>query len=318
MATTISREERLSVIENLLLQRDDGIRAVELANACDVDRRTIYRDIARLQANGIPIYHNRGRFHISREYYLASVQLSLNETIALYSALRIMSQIVSQQNPHGVSALNKLSSALPETLSEHINVVARVMREAPIDRLYVTVLETLTRAWVERRQVHVWHKKEKTPLTLAPYFLEATAAGTIYVIGMSITQGQLRAIHLGQILRAELTTITYPQNPLFDPKHFLADATHRVNDPLTKSVNVVLALPPGEARLILNKGVHNIVKHEEHADGRIYLHIKTHDWRDLLPWVRTLGHQVEVIEPLSLRSTIIAELTQTLAHYKDG
>ncbi|MEM6530429.1 MAG: HTH domain-containing protein, partial [Chloroflexota bacterium] len=100
MQSQVNRDDRHSLIENILFHSPDGVRAVELAERCGVDRRTIYRDLSRLRKNGIPIYQKQGRFFVSREYYHAPVQLTLNETVALFTAVRVLSQVANQHNPH--------------------------------------------------------------------------------------------------------------------------------------------------------------------------------------------------------------------------
>ena len=54
-ARLINRGERLTAIERLLFRSGKGLRAVEIAESCGVDRRTIYRDLETLQKLGIPV-----------------------------------------------------------------------------------------------------------------------------------------------------------------------------------------------------------------------------------------------------------------------
>ena len=86
-----------------------GLRAVELAEACGVDRRTVYRDLSLLNEVGVPIFQKDGRFCLEREQYLATIRLSFDETVALLLAAAMS----RQENPHLTSAMAKLSQALP-------------------------------------------------------------------------------------------------------------------------------------------------------------------------------------------------------------
>ncbi|MEL6272676.1 MAG: HTH domain-containing protein, partial [Chloroflexota bacterium] len=156
MQSHVNRDERHSLIENILFHSPEGVRAVELAERCGVDRRTIYRDMARLRKNGLPLYQKQGRFFVSREYYHAPVQLTLNETVALFTAVRVLSQVADQHNPHVISALNKLSEGLPEPMAAHVGTVGQMLRHHSVDRLFVRVTETIIHAWGERRWVRIW------------------------------------------------------------------------------------------------------------------------------------------------------------------
>ena len=72
----VNRTERLAEIEQMLFRSVDGLRAVEIAEACGVDRRTIYRDLSLLTDIGVPIAQTNGRFFIKYEHYLAKCNLA--------------------------------------------------------------------------------------------------------------------------------------------------------------------------------------------------------------------------------------------------
>ncbi len=143
----INRTERLATIERLLFRNVSGMRVVDIADSCDVDRRTIYRDLALLREIGVPVYQKDGRYYLNHEQYVATVRLNIFELVALYVASRGLVFYVEQQNPHVISALKKLSKALPEPLARHVNTMVETVRATPVDRAFVSVLETMTRAW---------------------------------------------------------------------------------------------------------------------------------------------------------------------------
>jgi predicted DNA-binding transcriptional regulator YafY len=79
-----SKAARLQQIEHRLYNTPQGVRVVELAEHCGVDRRTIYRDLTTLGEMGVPVWEHEGRYGIDREFYLSTVRLNLNEAIALF------------------------------------------------------------------------------------------------------------------------------------------------------------------------------------------------------------------------------------------
>lgn len=109
-----NRSERLTFIEQLLFRKPDGLRVVELAQACQVDRRTIYRDLSLLETMGIPVYQQNGRYYIHRDYYQATLRLSLNESITLLMAVRSFVAKQEKHNPYLLAILHKLSAILPD------------------------------------------------------------------------------------------------------------------------------------------------------------------------------------------------------------
>ena len=87
---TQSKAARLRRIEHKLYNSPQGMGAVELADYCAVDRRTIYRDIEALEEMGVPVWQYDGKFGIDRDGYQSTVRLNLNETVALYFAARLL------------------------------------------------------------------------------------------------------------------------------------------------------------------------------------------------------------------------------------
>ena len=183
-----SRAARLSRLEHTLYNAPQGMRAVELAERCGVDRRTVYRDIDALGEIGVPIWQDGARYGIDRESYLSTVRLNLNEAIALYFAVRLLAHHSDEHNPHVVAALSKLASSLPDsTISQHISRAAEAIRDKPLRTIYIRALEAITRAWADRRQVRLHYRSASGELTeriVSPYFLEASRSEPAsYVIG---------------------------------------------------------------------------------------------------------------------------------------
>ena len=312
----MSRDERLAVIENILFNNPDGVRVVELAGLCQGDRRTIYRDMAKLRANGVPIYQKRGRFFVSREYYHATVHLTLHESFALFTAVRVMAQLAEQHNPHAVSALAKLSIGLPEPIAAHVDIIAGMLRQKSVDRLFVHVAETLIRAWGEQRWVRIWTGHASEMLEIAPYFMEATASGVIYLVGLEATQERIRAFQLDQILRAELCPRRFKRHVSFRIESYLSDMTDIVHDDLPRQVRVMLAFRAETARLLLTQRPSLRVHVQAADDGRVVLTMFVRDWRSLTAWVRRFGADVEVLQPEELRRAVAVEARRVLALYE--
>ncbi len=306
----MNRAERLAMIERMLFRNSAGLRAVEIARACGVDRRTIYRDLSMLDKMGVPLAQHEGRFFINREYYSANIRLNLNEAVALFIAARALSRHAEQQNPHLISALSKLASTLPEPLASHVNYIADAVRAHPIDRNFVLVLETITRAWLERRRVKLWgsllRSGEISVHEFSPYFVEPTASGGLYAIGFDDLSQSIRAFKIVSIKRAKLLDSGYEIPRHFDRRHYLANMWGISGDGEGQT-QVVLAFSTDVTPLIKERIWHSSQRIETLDDKRCTLHVQVADWHELLPWIRSWGAQVEVLEPESLRRELAAE-----------
>ncbi len=316
----LNRGERLSAIERMLFRNSMGLRAVDIARACGVDRRTIYRDLNTLEQSGVPIIQEDGRFFINREYYLANVRLNFNEAIALFVAARVLSRQAEQQNPHVISALTKLGAALPEPLASHVSYVAESIRGNPVDPSYVEVLEMVTRAWTERRRVKLWVSELKNgeinPREFATYFIEPTLTGGLHVVGFDELSQNVRAFRMEWIKRAKLVDGLYSLPANFDRRRYLASAWGSIIGDGEEKTRVVLAFSPDVTPLIKERIWHTSQRIETLEDKRCTLSVQVADWRELLPWIRSWGAQVEVLEPQGLQAELVAESERVVGMYR--
>src|SRR4051794_32401731 len=120
----MNRTERLAAIEQQLFRSSIGLRAVEIAEDCGVDRRTIYRDLTLLSDIGVPIHQREGRFYLDRENYSATIRLNFDETMALFLAARVAAHQDQPFNPHMPTAMDKLAQALPTPIATHVEMIA--------------------------------------------------------------------------------------------------------------------------------------------------------------------------------------------------
>lgn len=210
MATRLTnRAERLIAVEQLLFQSASGLRAVEIADACGVDRRTVYRDLSLLTEIGVPVFQSDGRFYIDREHYLATVRLNRDETVSLLLAASKASLDV----PHLSSALAKLSHALADPFLNHAQVV---------DSLESQIAETILRAWSEHRRVKLWYSARDSVKTriseLSTYFVGNKPGDPRYVIGFDSLTGRVRAFELSRVQKVEILEHGY-QMPFETPPY---------------------------------------------------------------------------------------------------
>lgn len=207
----MSRTERLIAMEQLLFHSDAGMRAVELAEACGVDRRTVYRDLTLLNEFGVPIFQKSGRFHLNRKHYLANVRLSFDELLALVLAASAASR--RSVVPHLTSALQKLCDSLPHSIRTHSSSLIEFAHLHKMDAAQVKMLDTIARGWGDLVQVKILYASRdgmKTrSRTLSTYSIETGASGNLYVVGLDSLTQKVRAFQLKRIRRARLLSTTY-------------------------------------------------------------------------------------------------------------
>ncbi len=320
MSRSLSRAARLRKIENLLFRNAQGLRVIEIAEACEVDRRTIYRDLDLLSDANVPIWQEDGRYGIIRDQYLATVRLGFNEAVTLYIAARLLGRHADEYNPHVVSALNKLSTAFPDPLADYVNRTASTIEDRPINHQFISVLETIALCWAEQHKVRIWYRSPRSgrlhERTLSPYLLEPSATGGLYVIGYDDWAEDMRTFKLERLERAERLSDTYAIPENFNPAEHLADAWGIMtgDEPTT----IELRFTPEVAAYIMERVWHSSQELTTLADGSIRMRVRVSDPREMRPWIRSWGAEVEVLTPTELRDELADEATRLNALYADG
>ena len=315
-----SRTERLTAIEQLLFHSSIGLRAVDIADECGVDRRTVYRDLTMLSDTGIPIEQKDGRFYINRDHYTATTRLTFDEAMALFMAVRLAARFSEQHNPHLVSALQKVGSAFPRSIETHVSRVVESQSETTVDLRYLSVLETLTRAWSERRKVRLWTgtARDAKPKArdFAPYFIEPNEVGALCAVGFDSLTQRVRVFMLNRIFRARLTTMPYKIPEQFDIDRYLAGGWNHLTQADDTQVEVILLFTPDADQSLRESQYPAHHRLERLDDDSLKLTLYVNDWHELLPWIRSWGAQVEVLEPAVLRHECAQEAARLEARYR--
>src|SRR5579859_112864 len=313
----VSRTERLAEIERILFRSAHGMRVMEIAEACGVDRRTIYRDLDTLSTMGVPIWQDEGRFGIIRDQYLATVRLTFNEAMALFIAARLLSRHADHQNPHVVSALTKLGMAFPEPLASHVAFTAEAVRQHPSDDDFIETLEAVTRAWADQRKVKIWYNAHGSDETkardFAPYFVEPTPQGGLYVIGHDALSGQIRTLKFERMQKVQVLDEPFSIPPDFDANQYFATAWGIMGG--GEELKVTLFFVPEAVGLLKEHRWHTSQQIQDVPGGGCRLTLWVKDWREMMPWIRSWGSQVIVEEPEELRREMSTDAHKVAERY---
>jgi predicted DNA-binding transcriptional regulator YafY len=207
-----------------------------------------------------------------------------------------------------------LSMAFPEPLASHVAFTAEAVRHYPVDNNFVEILEVVSRAWAERRKVRVWYSAHSSGETkvrdFAPYFIEPTPQGGLYTIGRDGLSGEIRTLKFQRMQKVQLTDEPYTIPTEFDANNYFSGAWGIMGGDGHGEIKVSLVFSAESAPLIREHIWHESQKIEPMNDGCCRLTLWVNDWREMRPWIRSWGSQVEVEEPDSLREDILLEATR--------
>jgi predicted DNA-binding transcriptional regulator YafY len=304
----------------MILQSERFPNARRLADACAVSRRTIYRDLAILEAAGITVlYHpERQGYQLDRDYWLQPTRLEDNEALSLL----IMSRIGCAQIPvgllrHARSGLVKVVQGLPGELRSRITHSSELIADdtplLDVCPVRQAIHETILSALSQRRRLALWyraHGLSPVVTTKLSLFRLAWIRGQWCLVGHSSADREIIVLQVAYIERLELTDESYSIPPRFSLDRFLAkpsrhgdEQRHEVQLRFAANVALTLRDIPGRPGQRILPG----------PDGAFDLFFKVESLDDIVLWTIGFGDQVEVIEPAQLRHAVRIQ-AERIAH----
>ncbi|RMF66945.1 MAG: helix-turn-helix domain-containing protein, partial [Calditrichaeota bacterium] len=117
MTQTIDLEE----MKRIYAEPNYGYTDAELADRFGTTRSAIYKARKRLEDSGIEfIQTERGRYRIDRRRFVSNIRVSTPEALVLYVAARKLSRHTGFTHKHVQNALDKLSYALYQPMTEKL------------------------------------------------------------------------------------------------------------------------------------------------------------------------------------------------------
>lgn len=312
-----TRTARLRQLEEILLLKPGGMRATELSRQFNVNRRTMYRDLGFLAEQGVPLWQENGVFRIDRTHYQTTIRLTYHESVALVLAGLLLARTFDERNPHVIAALRQLAVTLPEPLTAQLERAALRNQSQQTNQKHTAVLEAIAEGLGRSRKVKIAYCSPAgdsiQERVIAPYFLEPTDAG-IYVIGFDEDKNEIRTFKLERLQTARVLSEPYTIPDDFDPALYLKDSWRIMSG--DAPVEVILRFNADAAPYVRERIWHPSQEIASNPDGGLTLHLCISEPREMLPWIRSWGPQVEVIAPDWLRERVAEELRNAAEIYQ--
>ena len=301
----------------MLLQAERCPNARELAEACEVSRRTIYRDFSTLAAAGIAVNYapDRQGYQLARSVFLQPTRLLEKEALALL----LMSRTWDGCGAVGLArrarlAVDKVLQGLPHDLRAAVGNCSELLPElSEVDDLPENgdaLFEGLLAAMTGRRQIRLWYREREGSEAKAKAEVETTKLslyrlprieGEWTLVGRSSFHRRVVMVPYHWIEKIEPTMDSYTIPPRFQLKRFLDQAQ---GEPKRESDEVVLKLRGRLAGRIDDlpwKGRRRVVATDR--DGvEIALKVALHEIQAAV--VLSFGDDLEVIAPDALREAV--------------
>jgi len=309
----------------LLLQSQGRMSAREIADELGVSVRTAYRDLARLQATGVPVYAEPGRgggYQLVDGYRTRLTGMSEGEARALFFAglpgpaadLGLAAEVTA--------ARLKLLAALPTGLREEAARTAAVFHldapgwyrepeQTPYLPLFVDAVLTQHAVDVRYRR---WRAPQEVRRRLRPYGL-VLKSGTWYVV--AATKSRIATYRVTQVLDAVLSDERFDRPQDFDLGAYWASYLDDFRTRRYTGTATIRLSPRGRRRLPDNLPPEVVRAVDSTAtavgdDGWVEAVIPTESTEHACGELLRLGIDVEVVAPAGLRQ-LMADTVGELA-----
>lgn len=299
------------------LQARRSATAAELARVLEVSERTILRDVAALQASGVPLWSEPGRGGGIR--LLDGWRTRLDGLTAPEAAALFVSGVPTALADLGlagalVTAQSKLLATLPDAARQrarelgerfHLDAPGWFHREESLPHLEAVA----SAVWSQRRLRIGYRSGERTvERSLDPLGL-VLKAGVWYAV--AAVDGTVRSYRVSRIVSAAPTEQTFQRPDGFDLASFWAEASVAFDRSILRD-RVRIRVPAAAVRTLASHmdrtAVNEAYAHAgpPDADGWVELDLAVESLHVAEHQLMVLGSQVEVLDPPKLRAALAA------------
>lgn len=323
MANTHSETTRATQdrIYRCLKRFEDGLKSSEISEQLNIERRTVDNHLHTMRARG-DVQKDGTVWYVekNRHELLRKLDLHPEEAFVLYLASRLLVKQHDKRNPIAEDMLLKLADMLYSDagISAYIVKAAEELKQRQQTQ-DEHIFRTVVRAYLYRQPLKIsYEKADGTEFTteIEPYLLEPSAINyAIYIIAKDHTQNAIRTYRLQRIRSAEpVRGEDFIIPPDFDGLELLRSAWSIYYG--EETLQVTLRFHPSVSRRVQETYWHPSQQDiEMDPEGYAILRFEVADTTDLKPWIRSWGHNCEVLEPETLRAEMIGEARQLAERY---
>ena len=311
----------------MLLQTRGQMSARELADELEVSERTVYRDITALSTSGVPVYASRGPgggVRLIEHYRTTLTGLTPDETRALFT-LSIPAPLMQLgMGEKFKGALLKLSASLPELRRED---ESRTRQRILLDSSWwfqseqdVPCLQTIQQALFQDRRLRIKVRWDffntEFEQEAEPYGLVAKANIWYLVYGRG---GTPHVTRVSQIIEAEAMPDVFSRPADFQLEAFWEAwcRDYESQPPFCARVRVAPEAIPMLAEYIGDRARGQLPPSAPpDADGWVMLDLPFESFVAARSRLLGLGRAVEVLEPETLRKSLLDFAVQIVKFYK--
>ncbi len=324
-AKKYSQAGRLHSIIRLLETRR-GLTLDELAEECDVDRRTIHRDLNAVEQAGYALtteWNNGKKVYrfLTKSRNLPPITFTLPQLMSLYLLRSLGAHLAGTPFQAEIDELFKsIHSVLPDRHAAHLERIARV--SLPLShgaRDYspsAGFVGDLQKALLQQYRIRLKYakkgKNEVDDYEVDPYTLVFYKGG-IYLLGNAHNRAGMRLFALERIRGVEITRQRFEIPDSYQPEAHFSSAFGLVSDsPMKVRVRFSTEIAHAVKDRIWMPGQ----KVSTDGSGRVVVEFEASGLMELVSWILSYGIYAEVLEPAELRKEVRRQVKEMREMYR--
>ncbi len=309
-AKKYSQAGRLHSIIRLLETRR-GLTLDELAEECDVDRRTIHRDLNAVEQAGYSLtteWQDGKKVYsfLSKSRNLPPITFTLPQLMSLYLLRSLGAHLAGTPFQAEIDELFKsIHSVLPDRHAAHLERIARVslplLHGARDYSPSAPFIEGLQKALLQQYRIRLNYAKKGKDATddyeVDPYTLVFHKGG-IYLLGNVHNRSGMRLFALERIRGLEVTRQRFEIPDSYQPEAHFNNAFGLVSD---TPMQIKVRFSAEIAHAVRNRIWMPEQKISTDSAGRVIIEFEAAGQMELVSWILSYGVHAEVLEPAELR-----------------
>lgn len=298
----------------------------DLAEAFEVTKRQVYRDLDQIQEEGHPLEQSNGdgekTWRLPLGYKgLPPIMVSPYELMALHFAKRHLDYLAGTPFVDDLDSLiKKVEGGLSHKVFNHLARINQVFlpRSGPV-RDYAgqkVILKQLQKALLLQCTAVLLHRKpdydDPVEHRVDPYLLLLYQFG-LYVVGYSHRAKQLRMFAVERIVSMEVLEDRFILSEGVELDQVYDNLFGLVDEPAQR---VRIHFTPNVAYLVKERRWHPSQKNEIQKDGSVIATFTAGGMDELASWVLSWGQEARVLEPQALVEAVTSHLARALERYR--
>ncbi|MNO42701.1 hypothetical protein D3C76_328980 [compost metagenome] len=301
------------------IQANPGISAADLALKCDVNIRTIYRDIDILTLIAPVTNEGRGTgYRFLGKFFL--YPLNFTEQEALVFSLLPSVLDLDKLPPGFETAYDKVMSTHRKEKSQQNNIIEDIasiiqMGTPAYRKESPNFLQPIIQAILEQKTIdtiyHTQYRNETTERKIDPYYL-VPRDQRFYLIGYCHLKNEIRTFRISRFLKVDITSHSFDKGAFNIKKHLKNTWSIEQGD---KNITFKVRFNADVARYIKEEELFVHPRMKDQKDGSMIFEVTVNNEKEFIRWILQYGPAAEILEPKSVRESLKSQMAEWLAMY---